>query len=114
MSRKMRVRHIKHKTSLEEVMPNHFERMRGKLYLKLTVLQRGIIEKLIKRGKAFETSLLLAILGFKIKEQFKNTFPELIFVAGQSDPGTLKLVLPRSLLNQLFKSNMIKIKKENI
>ena len=99
---------------LTESIPSRFTQIESKLYLKLTVLQRGLIDKLIKRGKEIETKLLLAILGLKLKPKYQKLYPEIIFAGGQSDPGTLKLVLPQSLLNQLFKLQMIKIKQETI
>ena len=110
-----RLRAKKVAQDLHEKIPSRFKNMNSKIYLKLTVLQRGLIEKLIKRGKDIETKLLLAILGLSLNNKHKPLFPEIIIVEGESYPGdSLKLILPRTLLNQLFKHNLIKIKQEKI
>ena len=95
-------------------IPPPFEKIEAKIFLKLTVMQRGIIQKLVERNKTIETEVLLAIMGLKVKDKYKTFFPEIIFEGGQGAPGNLNLVLPRTLLNQLLKNNKIKIKNEPI
>ena len=111
----MNRRVLRQKTKIKqtECLPQSFEKIESDIYLKLTVTQRGVIQKLLERNKSIQTSLLLAILGLKVKPQYKHAFPDLIYEGGQNE-GKLGLVLPRTLLNQLFKKDLIKIKTENI
>ena len=76
--------------------------------LELTPLRRGLLEKLIKRGRPVKIQIIGAILGWKIpKGSEEEEFP----VSGEGK-AKWKLILPNTLFAHLFCNSRMTIKQE--
>ena len=76
----------------------------------ITMLQRGLLEKLIKRGKPVEKEVIWAIMGWKENQAYYDCIPTVFRVTGEGREDFEK-ILPRSLCDHLF-GRTIKIKLE--
>ena len=83
-------------------------RMEEELY-EISVMQRGLLQKLINRGKPIEKEVLLAIMGLQ-EDKIKNQLPT-VFSQAENNLGQLTQILPNSLYHHLC-APLLKIKSE--
>ena len=75
---------------------------------RITALQRGLLENLIKRGKPVNIKVIAAILNWKPPEGLQMDFPTL----GAEAYDIWDKILPTSLCKHLFKNQVQQIKLE--
>ena len=76
----------------------------------ITMLQRGLLEKLIKRQKPIEKEVIWAIMGWNAKTLKNDSLPA-VFRVSQEGRGDFEKVFPKSLCDHLF-CNPLQIKLE--
>ena len=70
--------------------------------LEMKTLQRGLLEKLIKRGKPVEIEVICAIMNWPIKK-FKNKHGiPAVFRVDQNGREDFRTIFPDSLCNHFF------------
>ena len=77
--------------------------------LRLSPVQRGLLEKLIKRGKPVEIEVIGAILNWRVPQSLKNTT---VAVKGSAAQREWRKFLPFTLCKYLFPSTTLEIKRE--